>query len=197
MHTDFNQTQYQKHADQYLTSNEDGLVGGTTPEKRAQLISQFLPKGSTIFEIGSGGGLDARALLELGFNVTASDYVSVFVEKLQAGGLDAVMFDTKQDHLKGEYDCVYANAVFVHFSPEEIQSFLQKIRTSLTGKKIVFASVIKGEGSERSGRSRGFERDFHYYLLTDIDSIAESAGYTVIQHIDVDAKWLQVILSVS
>ena len=189
---DFNKTQYQEHADGYLESNPTGTIGGGTPEKRAQLLTSYLPKERNIFEIGSAGGTDALALQQVGYTVTASDFVEPFVQKLQEQGLTAVLFDAKKDSFP-QTDAIYANAVFVHFSPEEVLYCLVRAKQSLTNEKIVFMSVIKGEGQERSGRARGIERDFQYYNLQTISQLLQNAGYEVVYSNDTDPKWLQVV----
>ncbi|MDR0861125.1 MAG: hypothetical protein LBO09_09510 [Candidatus Peribacteria bacterium] len=65
----FNHTQYTTFADQYLQSNQDGSIGGMTPDSRVKELERYLPKGRKIFEIGSGGGLDAIALKNAGYEV--------------------------------------------------------------------------------------------------------------------------------
>lgn len=196
MSKDFNYQQYQGNYKQYLDTNDNGQIGGNSPKERITFLAQYLPKGSRIFEIGSGGGNDAHELTESGYVVTASDYVEEFANILTEKGLNAVIFDAKNDTLPDTYDAVYANAVFVHFSPEEIAHFLTTTAPKLTGPRLIFATVIKGDGSERSTRSRGFERDFYYYSLESFTKLFEDNEFTVVGFNDSDPKWLQIIACV-
>ncbi len=190
---DFNTAQYEAHASEYLESNADGEIGGRTPEQRVTMLLRFLQKKSRIFEIGAGGGLDTDALHLAGYNVTPTDIAKPFLERLVTKAYDAQLFDAKRNQVPAGYDAVYANAVFVHFSPEETAKFLTDAANQLQGQKIIFMSVLKGEGSERSARGRSFERDFHYYQLTQLEELVTAAGYTLLHSEDVEGKWLQVI----
>ncbi len=194
-YTDFNQAQYSNNFQKYLDSNLNSNVGGGNIDSRISLLKKYLPRGRTIFEIGSAGGNDAAALKEGGYEVVASDYVQEFVTILNKRGLNALIYDAKKDELPLIVDCIYANAVFVHFTPDELSSFLVKAKPKLRNDKIVFISVIKGEGYERSGRSRGIERDFYYYSTELLRKIATDTGYNIKHLDDNDQKWIQAILA--
>jgi hypothetical protein len=195
MSRDFNQRQYSQNYQQYLDNNVGGNIGGETPQKRIEILKRYLPIGRKVFEIGSGGGLDAILLQRAGYKVIASDYVDKFVSILKKSGLEAINFDAKHDELPLSVDCIYANAVFVHFSPEEISSFSRRVRDKLTNEKMMFISVLKGKGYERSARSRGFERDFYYYTKDNLKKLFQSSGYKIIYLNDEDKKWIQMIVS--
>lgn len=193
MSKDFNHGQYSKNFDQYIKSNIEGKIGGDSSVGRCELLMKYLPLGRTIFEIGSGGGEDALTLQSAGYNVIATDYVKQFVDLLEKKGLLTQQFDAKQDTINTPIDCIYANAVFVHFSPEEISYFLQNNKELLTNEKLLFMSVIKGIGHERSARSRGFERDFFYYTTDDIKTLLIKNDFRIVHLNDTDPKWIQVI----
>jgi cyclopropane fatty-acyl-phospholipid synthase-like methyltransferase len=192
---DFNHTQYSQHYDQYLESNVDGAIGGGTIQDRVALFSRFVPKGRKVLEIGAGGGDEALALQNAGYDIIATDYVDKFVELLQEKGLPAILLDAKEGRLPANIDAIYANAVFVHFSPKELSLFLERAKRSLVNEKVLFMSVIKGEGHERAARARGFERDFHYYSLESLKQIAQQQGYNFLYSNDDDPKWIQAVIS--
>lgn len=192
---EFNQTQYSKNFQQYLDSNLDGGIGGGNIDTRVTLLKKYLPTGKTVFEIGSAGGSEALALKEAGYKVIASDYVQEFVYLLKNKGLNAVSYDAKKDTLPVSIDCIYANAVFVHFTPDEFSSFLVKSKSKLQNEKIIFLSVIKGIGHERSGRNRGIERDFYYYTTELLQQIAINTGCKILYLNDDDPKWIQAIIT--
>lgn len=192
MKDDFNKQQYSKYYEQYLESNADGRIGGGTIQERVQLFLRYVPKGRTVFEIGSGSGEDAIALQKAGFEVIASDYVDEFVKILKEKSLNAISFDAKLEEIPNNTDAIYANAVFVHFSPSELTGFLNKAKTKLSNEKVIFFSVLKGQGLERSARGRGFERDFCYYTLDSLQDILEKTGYSTLDFSD-DEKWIQII----
>lgn len=190
---DFNQEQYEKHAHTYLQNNQTGDVGGGNPASRVELLKRYLPEGRKVFEIGSGGGIDAKLLTEMGYDVTASDFTQSFVKVLQSKGLKATFFDAKKDILPEEYDAIYANAVFLHFSPEELKTFLNNNKQKLANEKILFLTVLKGLGHHRSARSRGFERDFYYYNSGFIKHVLEACGFKILHENVIAEKWIQII----
>lgn len=191
---EFNQEQYEKHAHVYIQNNSTGDVGGGTPESRVELIKKYLPVGKKIFEIGSGGGIDAKLLVEAGYDVTASDFTQSFVKVLEGKGLNTVFFDAKKDTVPEEYDAIYANAVFLHFSPDEIKTFLNRNKSKLVNEKILFTSFLSGFGHHRSARSRGFERDFYYYNYGFLKHLFETCGFKIIYNLDIaGGKWIHII----
>ncbi len=188
----FNKNQYQENTSTYLTHNQDGSAGGGSVESRVELLKKYLPKGRTVFEIGSGGGNDAMSLHKNGYEVIATDFVGNFIKILKEKGLNVLLFDAKKEEIPRDIDAIFANAVFVHFTPEEVKHFLQKAKLKLQNEKIIFISVLKGEGSERSARKKGFERDFQYYTLESISGLLNDESFEVM-YSDDDGKWLQFI----
>jgi len=191
----FNKQQYEKYLDYYLDSNTDQHVGGGTTQARLELLKKYLPLGSHIFEIGSGGGTDASLLQEAGYKVTASDFSEKFVEVLQRKNLSAIHFDAKKDTLPDSIDAIYANAVFVHFFPEELQKFVHNAKDKLIGNKLIYFSIIEGDGSERKVSKSGFDRDFQYFTKEALEKILSEEGYTILEVRKID-KWIQVIAEV-
>lgn len=188
----FNKNQYSQNVAQYLESNVEGKIGGGSPQSRVALLKKFLPVGRRIMEIGSGGGEDALELQKSGYKVTASDFVDEFVSVLKQKGLNAILFNAKKDSFP-EIDALYINAVFVHFIPDEVVDCLKRAKISLQNEKVIFVSVLKGDGFERSARGRGFERDFYYYTLPTLKALLYQEGFEVAYINDEDSKWLQVI----
>lgn len=192
----FNKKQYEDHLQYYLDSNKDEHVGGGTSQTRVALLKKYLPVHSHIFEIGSGGGTDALTLQEAGYTVTASDFSEKFVTILRNKYVSAILYDAKHDAFPENSDAIYANAVFVHFTPDELSSFLQRAREKLVHKKILYFSVIKGQGSERRSSKSGFERDFQYYTEDMLKEILAENNYHILVQQLVDEKWIQIVAHV-
>ena len=188
----FNKKQYENYLQDYLDSNTDEHVGGGTAQTRVSLLKKYLPLKSTIFEIGSGGGEDALALQQTGYKVICSDFSEKFVEVLQSKNLSAILFDAIQDDLPENIDAMYANAVFVHFLPEELKVFLHRAKNKLQNNKIIYFSVIKGEGNERKTSKSGFERDFQYYTQELLTKILSQEQIEILELRFID-KWIQIV----
>jgi 2-polyprenyl-3-methyl-5-hydroxy-6-metoxy-1,4-benzoquinol methylase len=188
----FNKEQYGKYLQHYLDANIDEHVGGGTTQSRIALLKKYLPAHSHIFEVGSAGGIDALALQKAGYTVTPSDFSEKFVEILREKHLSAILFDAKHDEIPNNIDAIYSNAVFVHFIPEELKNFLHKAKQKLQNSKIIYLSVIKGEGSERKASKSGFARDFQYYTEDLLKKILSDEQFIILETQLVD-KWIQIV----
>ena len=80
---------------------------------------ELIPKDGKILEVGSGFGRGAEYVREQGFDIECSDAVPNFVELLQSKGFNTRLLDLLKDQLGGSYDMVFADAVLLHFTPEE------------------------------------------------------------------------------
>lgn len=149
-----------------------------------------------MFEVGAGAGEDALALQRLGYRVLATDYVKAFVDQMTGKGIDATTFDATSDDFPIGFDALYANAVFVHFSPQQTKVFLEKAKAILVGPKLVFLSVIRGDSQERRvGSQVGFERDFQDYTEEMITEVLRECGFGIVKLEIVDDKWIQIVAS--
>ncbi len=175
---DYTITQYTEHADEYIEANPEGRRGGKTPAKRVAVLSRYLPSGRTVFEVGSGPGHDARALLDAGYAVIASDVAWPFISTLRKQGFDALHFDARKDKVP-QADAIFSHiAAQVHISPQEFAKFLSRVRASLTQEKAFYLSVIEGYGHERWSRT-GFSRDWTYYTPKRFKQILDQEKYEI------------------
>ena len=117
-----------------LDSYEKGytLYAQNTPTELSENIKQwvdetlsFLAPNAAILEIGSGFGRDAAYIETKGFQVQRTDAVLGFVDSLQAQGHPAFSFNLLTDPFPQSYDLIFANAVFLHFNPQELETSLK------------------------------------------------------------------------
>jgi SAM-dependent methyltransferase len=202
---DINHDAYNNHIDVYLEKNQGGVTGGLTPSRRVSNFVRYLKSGR-VLEIGSGQGLDALELQEKGFEVTASDFVESFLALLKSKGLDTAEVNLKEPHslewykqFDGKYalDGIYANAVFVHFSPKDLELALAEIHDALKSNGYLFFSLLIGEGSEISDRMSGVKREFFYYKNSDLQKLLEKYNFTIDEMNSddepIDGRWIHCI----
>ena len=108
-------------------------------------LASYLCDGNTLLELGSGTGKDFQKLSKR-YQVTASDYSSVFVSYLKHHfdnekiiQLDARMMDVNQ-----VYDCIYSNKVLQHLSKEELRESVKQQVKHLKSGGLVFHSFWYG-----------------------------------------------------
>lgn len=114
-----------------------------------ELINQlktFLPKGSSILELGTGPGTDLQ-LLSQNYVVTGSDYSQHFLDILHDKNvsnelvfLDAITLKTKQS-----YDCIYSNKVLQHLQDNELIQSIKNQLKCLNQNGIVCHSFWHGD----------------------------------------------------
>ncbi len=152
----------------------------------------LLPPHPHIIEIGSAFGRDADYMESLGFEVERTDATEGFVNLLQQNGHAAYRFNILTDEFSSQYDLIFANAVFLHFKPKELQKALVKIGASLEQGGLLAFSVKQGEGEEWTTAKLGQPRYFCYWSADTICSLLESAGFEITTIFE-DDIFLQII----
>lgn len=112
-------------------------------------LKQFLPKDSSLLEIGSGPGTDWK-LLNKDYRTIGSDNSQEFLNHLisenpdgQFLNLDAISLVTDKT-----FDGIYSNKVFHHLTHEELTQSIKRQHAILNSDGIVCLSFWRGKGSE-------------------------------------------------
>ncbi len=112
-------------------------------------LTQVLPSGSNVLEIGSGPGTDWKILND-SYHVIGSDNSSEFLKHLLAKypngeflNLDAVTISTNKT-----FDGIYSNKVLHHLKDDELENSIKRQREILNTNGIICHSFWKGEKSE-------------------------------------------------
>ena len=205
---------YDKFAQTYLDNSavHDNLDKDKARRKRAKLNALLkksfcdLPKGSDIFEIGSGDGTNSWYLKGLGYDVTASDVAPTFIDASKKQGLNAIKFNALEDDFTKNYSGIFAWRVFVHFTKDDAQKVLDKSYKALRpGGRFVFNAInrdYKGVDEEWAD----FPNEYHmgadsYYSYFKEDELREMIGKTDFKIVDFfkeggenNDKWLVFVL---
>ena len=156
----------------------------------------LLPSGATVLELGSGPGTDADRLEAHGLHVLRSDATPAFVERLRGLGHAVLDLDVRTDPLPSGLDGVFANAVLLHLTRDELPGALVRIREALRPGGVLASSLKEGDGEEWHDRKLGLPRRFTYWREAPLRSALEAAGFGVlsIEHVQGAADdWLQVL----
>jgi SAM-dependent methyltransferase len=102
--------------------------------------------GAKVLEIGSASGRDADLLEQRGVLVDRTDITPGFVDLMLARGRDARVLDPLTGDLGGPYDGVWANAVLLHLSRDELPTVLHRLHAAVRAQAILYASVKRGRG---------------------------------------------------
>ena len=111
---------------------------------------------------------------------------------LSKNGHSARLFNILTDEFDATYDLIFANAVFLHFQPNELETILKKIPQGLNRGGLLSFSLKYGEGEEWTVEKLGLPRYFCYWNEERIMAMLVKQGYEVI-YFDGNEKWLQII----
>lgn len=137
----------------------------------------LIPKDGKILEVGSGFGRDAEYIREKGFEIECSDAVPNFVELLQEKGFATRTLDLLNDEIDGSYDMVLADAVLLHFTPEESESVTRKVHKALNPGGIFALRMKRGNGPVWTEEKLGEPRYFYYWQPDDLKKMLEGCGF--------------------
>jgi SAM-dependent methyltransferase len=140
-----------------------------------------IDKTAKILEIGSGSGKDADYFESLGYKVELSDASQGFVDHLIKNGKPARLLNAITDDLGGDYDMVFADAVFLHFNPEQLEKVLSKVFEALKPNGLIVFSLKAGSGEEVTDRKLDVNRYFCYWQADDIKKLLVKNGFTDIE----------------
>lgn len=114
-------------------------------------LKKYLPKGSSVLELGMGPGKDLD-LLKKDFNVTGSDYSQVFLdlyrEKNKNTDIEILLLDARTLDTSQKFDCIFSNKVLYHLTEEELKASLERQWELLNEDGILLHSFWKGEEKE-------------------------------------------------
>jgi hypothetical protein len=171
---------YEARAEVYRVQTDHGPQA---PDPLVERLATLAPAG-VVLEIGSAYGRDADALGSLGRQVRRTDATWAFVRMQRAQGHDADVLDVLRDPLvdddHGPYAAVLANAVFLHFSPEQLHQVLTTVRDALVPEGLLGFTVKIGDGAGWSDHKLGVPRWFQYWQPYPLRAAVEAARLEVV-----------------
>lgn len=122
-----------------------------------------------VLEIGSGTGRDAAYIESRGVAVQRTDATPAFVERLRRDGHDAKVLNALTDEYGGPYRMIFANAVFPHFSDEQMHQVTDKAFASLALNGLLAFSM----------KTTTFDRRYDQTIVEGWDTLVSPSGPTV------------------
>jgi len=185
---------YERCAERYIENTPDTVSDSLKLWLHAALAGFSI--FTDILEIGSGGGRDADYVEDFGYEVRRTDAAMSFVRLLRAQGHEAERLDILIDPVGSQYDLILADAVFLHFTPEQLQTVLRKCRQSLKpGGRLAF-TVKTGGGGGFSNEKLGEPRYFQYWQLPDLAEQLVTAGFATLVVVPGPPQWIAIVTAV-
>ncbi|HSE29201.1 MAG TPA: methyltransferase domain-containing protein [Candidatus Saccharimonadales bacterium] len=186
---------YEDHVQDYIDGTPQEISGQIKIWIDESLSN--LNKDAKIIEFGSANGRDANYIKSLGYEIQCTDATQAFVDLLKTKGFNATSLNIITDDLDGPYDLIFAQAVLLHFTREEVKLVLEKVFKSLKpGGRFAF-TLKQGEGEEWTNKKLGAPRFFCYWNQEQIEGYLNEVGFENIKITsDVSTKnatWIQII----
>jgi SAM-dependent methyltransferase len=140
------------------------------------LIDAHLPGGGEVLELGSGTGRDAVEFERRGHRVRRTDAAGSFVEMIRADGHEVDQLNALTDDFGGPYDLVFADAVFLHFTPGQLATVLRKAHAAAG---LLAFTTSEGDGDEWSTRYLDLPRHFTSWQEQPLRELLARCGWTV------------------
>ncbi|MCM2435399.1 class I SAM-dependent methyltransferase [Agrobacterium rosae] len=139
----------------YDTNSKEYVADESAPNPRLfAFLSKCKPKGR-VLELGTGGGTDAAAIIDKGFNLDATDGSPELaaIASLRIGQPVKTMLFNELDAIS-LYDGVYACASLTHVPRNELGGIIKKVYRAMAENAVVWASFKSGveEGTDALGR---------------------------------------------
>lgn len=166
----------------------------------------FFGPSATILDVGCGAGEKSKYLFKKGFNVTGIDFSEEMIKLANEQVLAGSFFvkDIKQPlGFENLFDGIFAQAVLLHFSKNEVSDVLKNIIEPLKIGGYFYIAVKElrpGNKDEEivkeSNYGYEYERFFSYFTLSELKNYIKKIGlHVVYDSITSSGKtnWIQVV----
>jgi cyclopropane fatty-acyl-phospholipid synthase-like methyltransferase len=125
------------------------MVEGYDGSELTKVLKTYLPKDSSILELGMGPGKDLD-ILRKSFKVTGSDNSQVFLDfyKQRRKNADLLLLDAVEMNTKRKFDCIYSNKVLHHLTKNELKKSFVNQKKNLKRKGLLFHTFWYGSKEE-------------------------------------------------
>lgn len=179
---------------------DDWSVGGTSK------FESFLKPNSTILDVGYGSGLSSKRFSDNGFDVMGIDFSWKMIESANKFAVDAKfkVLDVRDvGEIKENFDGIYARAVLLHFSKNEIPKIIQLLCQKLNDGGYIYIAVkeIKEDQPdeqivEENDYGFNYERFFSYFTMNELEKFMTDCGLSIVFKLKTnvgDTNWIQII----
>jgi len=115
---------------------------------------------------------------------------------LREQGHDAELLEITCDELGEGLDAIFANAVLLHLTPEQLEDLLRRAGRAVRPTGLLAFTLKEGDGDLWSDQKLGAPRYFRYWREPELCELLKRTGWTVeaVEHAQGRLEpWLQVI----
>lgn len=161
----------------YYQDNAQTFFDGTVNVDMFSLYETFtrhLAPGAKVLDAGCGSGRDAKAFLEMGYQVEAFDASSAMVELARGHtGLPVQLMTFADVEWKEEFDGIWCCASLLHVPAVELPGVMRRLADALKPGGVWYLSFKYGDGEREVDGRRFTDLDAATLqkLLRDLDGI--------------------------
>lgn len=167
----------------YYQDNAQTFFDGTVNVDMSSLYETFtkhLAPGARVLDAGCGSGRDAKAFLEMGYQVEAFDASPAMVELAREyTGLPVKVMAFADVEWKEEFDGIWCCASLLHVPAVELLRVMRKLADALKPGGVWYVSFKYGDG----------EREVDGRRFTDMDEMRLRALVGAMVGIEVFEMW--------
>lgn len=167
----------------YYQDNAQTFFDGTVNVDMSSLYETFtkhLAPGARVLDAGCGSGRDAKAFLEMGYQVEAFDASPAMVELAREhAGLPVQVMTFADVEWKEEFDGIWCCASLLHVPAVELPGVMRRLADALKPGGVWYVSFKYGDG----------EREVDGRRFTDMDEGKLRALLSTVAMIAVISLW--------
>lgn len=166
----------------------------------------LLSKNASILDVGCGAGIKSKYIAENGFVVTGIDFSEKMIEiaKREFPDIDFEVVDIyEMDKFTKTFDGVFAQAVLLHITKDEVVQALNNLKSKLNAGGLLYIAVkaMREDGVEEGIKIENdygyeYERFFSYFNMVELEKYIKEIGMEVVWKMSTTsgrAEWLQII----
>ncbi|MBI2103483.1 class I SAM-dependent methyltransferase [Candidatus Woesebacteria bacterium] len=173
---------YDRSAAEWASKHSAGRFWGYEMDR----FNVLIPPGSQILEIGSGGGRDAKELVEMGYKyvgVDVSEGLLNEARRLNPGVtfLRRAVYDL--GFHANQFDGFWTSATLLHIPKKRLDAALSEIFRVVKPSGIGFISIKKGKGEKIEDNDPEMAKKprlFSYYSDEEFQTILKRNGFEVL-----------------
>ncbi|MCU6673809.1 class I SAM-dependent methyltransferase [Leclercia adecarboxylata] len=167
----------------YYQDNAQTFFDGTVNVDMSSLYEAFtrhLAPGARVLDAGCGSGRDAKAFLEMGYQVEAFDASPAMVALAQEHTRLPVKVMTFADvDWKEEFDGIWCCASLLHVPAVELPGVMRRLADALKPGGVWYVSFKYGDG----------EREVDGRRFTDMDEVRLQGTLKALAFINIESVW--------
>jgi len=167
----------------YYQENAQTFFDGTVNVDMSSLYETFtrhLVPGARVLDAGCGSGRDAKAFMEMGYQVEAFDASSAMVELARKHtGLSVQLMTFADVDWKEDFDGIWCCASLLHVPAVELPGVMQRLADALKPGGIWYVSFKYGDG----------EREVDGRRFTDMDEVGLRRMLSAIPAFEIESLW--------